>query len=351
MNNKTLKAIPSLPFLNISSVSDRILADSCVFSDTLDSSMDTMLLPNTVLGLPSLVGPYIDTVTKNITFKPVKKFELFTKCDADGKDICLADINQGMIGDCWFLSAIDFSINHPLYKDSIKNCVNWYDKDKQIVKVTLHQLGDCEEKTAYLDTRILINCDQIPATVSVRSNDPSELWPAMLEKGLAKLCGGYPKIEGGLMSEGMSFLHGGRGFFISSHDLVAAMLSSATFLDEFCQDLRTLYDQGYGLFTAWDEEFFTASTDLGLVNGHAYSLLDFKKVDGEWIFMIKNPWGKFEWNGKYSDADTASSLQHQVFGISPSDDGIFLMSAAELFARCEGIDIFEPKNKTLLSSL
>lgn len=345
----SLKVIRSLPILDITNASDRVLTGSKLFPSDVDESMTNMVMPNCVFSSPAFVGPYVDSVTEQVQFKPVTSFSLFTKCDVDGKDICLSDINQGMIGDCWFLSAIDFSANHPLYCDKIRECVSYANAEKTKIQVKLHDLITCQEKITYVDPRILVNGDYMPVTVSVKSMDPSEIWPAMLEKGLAKMCGGYPKIEGGWMSEGMCFLHGGRGYFISSHDLIPKMLSDPGFLDAFCEDLKNLYLQGYGVFTAWSEDVFVSSQSVGLVNGHAYSLLDFKKVEGEWVFMIKNPWGKFEWNGKYSDRDITSKIQHKAFGLSSSDDGIFIMSASELFGRCEGIDLFEPKDKHMLT--
>ena len=42
------------------------------------------------------------------------------------------------------------------------------------------------------------------------------------------------------------------------------------------------------------------------VSGHAYSLLDLQEVDGVKLVQARNPWGTFEWTGKWSDDDTKS---------------------------------------------
>ena len=343
-----ISALKKLPIINITNCCDRNLSSSEPFEGKEDKSMNKMVMPKCHFGYPSHIGPYKND-NDELVFKPVECYRLFTKHEC-GNDICLSDVNQGMIGDCWFLSAIDFSINHPKWHDSLKESVKKV--NQYMIKVKLYDTASGQWKETYVDTRLLINGDYVPTTVSVLSKDPSETWAAMLEKGLAKMCGGYTNIEGGWMSEGMCFLHGGRGYFISSHEIVPKLIDDALFLDSLLQDFKYLFDHGYGLFTAWEKDIFTSITDKGLVDSHAYSILDIQKVDGEWVLKIMNPWGKFEWNGKYSDQDTSehSDLVRRIMHESKKDDGIFLMSASDLFGRCEGIDIYEPLAQNLISS-
>jgi len=39
---------------------------------------------------------------------------------------------------------------------------------------------------------------------------------------------------------------------------------------------------------------------LGLVAGHAYSLLKLINIDGETLVKLRNPWGKTTWKGEWS---------------------------------------------------
>ena len=39
----------------------------------------------------------------------------------------------------------------------------------------------------------------------------------------------------------------------------------------------------------------------GLVGRHAYSLLNAIQHNGQYIYKIRNPWGRFEWSGSYAD--------------------------------------------------
>lgn len=67
----------------------------------------------------------------------------------------------------------------------------------------------------------------------------------------------------------------------------------------------------------------------GLLGGHAYSILRAVEYKGKRFVVIRNPWGKSEWNGPWSDgskewtAEWLPALQDlkHTFG----DDGQFVM--------------------------
>ena len=43
-------------------------------------------------------------------------------------------------------------------------------------------------------------------------------------------------------------------------------------------------------------------TELGIVMGHAYSILDVCDVDGAKLIQLRNPWGNSsEWKGAWGD--------------------------------------------------
>ena len=346
----SLQLLNLLPIRDITNVCGRVLIGSEMFDGERDESMGAdKSMPLTTFERVAIAGPY--KAGPDFVFKKVTNPVLFAKDDDCNSEVCLSDINQGMIGDCWFLSAIDFSINHPLYRGRIQTDIVTSVDDMRAIKIKLYDTATATWQETFVDTRLPVNGEIMPACVSVLSKNPNELWPSMLEKGLAKMCGGYLNIEGGLMSEGMCFLHGGRGFFVSSKDIVPALLSDETNFTKFVEDLRCLFDEGYGIFTAWEVDMF--SDERGLVKGHAYSVLDMKEVDNVWIFKLKNPWGTFEWTGKYSDSDksAAAAKARVAFEMQDKDDGIFLMSIFDLLGKCEGIDLYEPLDKNILSSL
>jgi hypothetical protein len=65
------------------------------------------------------------------------------------------------------------------------------------------------------------------------------------------------------------------------------------------------------------------------VSGHAYSILQVKRSSrGHRLFEIRNPWGKFEWNGDWSDTSPlwTPDLKAELRPSLDPEDGKFWMS-------------------------
>lgn len=46
----------------------------------------------------------------------------------------------------------------------------------------------------------------------------------------------------------------------------------------------------------------TDTSEMGIVQGHAYSVLDVYEVEGNKLIQLRNPWGEeTEWLGAWSD--------------------------------------------------
>jgi hypothetical protein len=67
----------------------------------------------------------------------------------------------------------------------------------------------------------------------------------------------------------------------------------------------------------------------GLHSGHAYSINQVKELScGTVLVQMRNPWGRCEWTGKWSDGDTTSwtpQAKREV-GYTDAEDGMFWMS-------------------------
>lgn len=65
----------------------------------------------------------------------------------------------------------------------------------------------------------------------------------------------------------------------------------------------------------------------GVVLGHAYSVLSAHEIAGEKLIKMRNPWGKGEWTGDWSDnsGKWTDELRDQL-GATVADDGIFFIN-------------------------
>ena len=52
-------------------------------------------------------------------------------------------------------------------------------------------------------------------------------------------------------------------------------------------------------------EMLPRTLDDGIVCGHAYSVMEIRKPAGLMMIKLRNPWGNFEWTGKWSDTSDA----------------------------------------------
>ncbi|KAJ8105071.1 hypothetical protein ONZ43_g7571 [Nemania bipapillata] len=107
-----------------------------------------------------------------------------------------------------------------------------------------------------------------------------------------------------------------------------------------------------------DEFLFGCSTGMwvsvwgdrkGIVELHAYSIMRAVEMDGQRLVLLKNPWGKGEWKGAWSDgskewtAEWLTKLGHR-FG----DDGNFWISYDDLLRKYQAFDrtrLFGPEWK------
>lgn len=87
----------------------------------------------------------------------------------------------------------------------------------------------------------------------------------------------------------------------------------------------------------------------GIVELHAYSVLKAREIEGVRLVLLKNPWGKHEWQGAWSDgskewtAEWLQKLDHK-FG----DDGAFWISYEDLLKKYQAFDrtrLFGPEWK------
>ena len=84
---------------------------------------------------------------------------------------------------------------------------------------------------------------------------------------------------------------------------------------------------------------------VGLIEGHGYSIIDFLKIKTRqekevFLFKMRNPWAKKEWNGDWSDESplwdpkTKSQVNYQ-----DKDDGIFFINESDFFKFFDSVEM------------
>ncbi|CAE6412265.1 unnamed protein product [Rhizoctonia solani] len=262
-----------------------------------------------------------------------------------------SDIMQGRLGDCWFLSAL--AIVSTLEELLEKICVArdekvgvygfiffrdgvWVDviiDDLLYTSVPKYDQLSQDERNLYHNDREKFNSNARKGGKSLyfaKGGTDNETWVPLIEKAYAKLHGDYRSLDGGFASEGIEDLTGGVASIFHTHDILDE--------DRFWNDelLRVNQDRLFGCFIYNTDESGESELVNGLLAGHAYSIIAALEVNGKRFVRLRNPWGKVEWTGPWSDGSKEwtpewlallPQLQHK-FG----DDGEFLMEYKDFLA-------------------
>ncbi|CAL5425722.1 unnamed protein product [Camellia sinensis] len=230
-----------------------------------------------------------------------------------------SDVCQGRLGDCWFLSAvavltevsqISEVIITPEYNEegiyTVRFCIQG-----EWVPVVIDDWIPCESPGK-------------PAFATSRKGN--ELWVSILEKAYAKLHGSFEALEGGLVQDALVDLTGGAGEEIDMRSAQAQIdLASGRLWSQLLRFKQEGFLLGAGSPSGSDVHISSS----GIVQGHAYSLLQVREVDGHKLVQIRNPWAnEVEWNGPWSDSspEWTDRMRHKLKHVPQAKDGIFWMS-------------------------
>ncbi|UPL03624.1 hypothetical protein LCI18_014558 [Fusarium solani-melongenae] len=275
-----------------------------------------------------------------------------------------SDIRQGRNGDCWLMAALCTLSNKPGLIErlcvahdqavGVYGFVFFRDGEwiSEIVDDYLY-LTKPDYDESYLDRVLFDNVERLDPEEAYRriyqSNSgslyfaqcqhPQETWLPLLEKCYAKAHGDYAAIEGGYGGEGIEDLTGG----VSSELFANDILDKDYFWNEELLKVNEEF-----LFSCWTGVWGTGWGDRkGIIELHAYSIQKAVEIDGKRLLKLKNPWGKGEWNGPWSDGskewtpEWLTKLDHR-FG----DDGDFWISYEDLLRKYQSFDrtrLFTPE--------
>eukprot|EP00759_Apiculatamorpha_spiralis_P001223 PhF_6_TR10431/c1_g1_i4/m.16462/K08582/CAPN15; calpain-15 len=193
-----------------------------------------------------------------------------------------AEIRQGDLGDCWFLSAVavvayrrpdliaDLFLTKTVTKEAVFGVRFW---------------NSGVWTTVVVDGMFPIKYKQFRFG---SCSDESVLWVAILEKAYAKMHGSYTAISSGLCDEAFYNLTGA--------PCVRYELKAANVDDVMWANLVSFSTSGCVVgATSKDTE------SLGINARHCYSFLQaFTIENGDRIVELRDPWGQTEWRGQYN---------------------------------------------------
>ena len=141
--------------------------------------------------------------------------------------------------------------------------------------------------------------------ICVKSKSGNELWMSLLEKAYSKYHGSYEAINGGQVHVGLADLTGGSAGKIELDEKRAEIASGELFAQ-----VKQYFDSGYLMGAGSPSGSDTDISEMGIVQGHAYSILNIIEESDQngshQLIELRNPWGSGEWKGQWSDRDQRS---------------------------------------------
>ena len=235
------------------------------------------------------------------------------------------DVQQGQLGNCWFMSAISsLSSTQDLASRIYPSVFNPF--GVYSIRVTINN----RDRWVIVDDHIPC-LGQRPSFSS--STEKGELWVMLLEKAMAKLHGGYQHLDGGYQAE-EGDREAGPGVVYSDFSGGYAKYTAFAKTDIPTDELFTLIDEclemkGCGSVSCGDENE-AEKEKMGIISYHEYSILDAVVSGGQKFLRLRNPWGNTEWKGEYSDGhsswDEHPDIKKELItdrGFDKKNDGSF----------------------------
>jgi len=236
------------------------------------------------------------------TIFSTENFYLYEKLDIE-------DINQGEIGNCYFLSTLSAIAE---YAERFKEIfISNKKAENGCYQINFYLNG--KPKTVILDDYFPCKTEHRPYWSLAHCNS-RELWVQLLEKAWAKVNGSYASTIAGLPSEAFSVLTEAPTF---------SYINSKYSVDELWKIILDADDRKYIICTNSNNN---VEEMTGLVKGHAYTIISAYEYENVRLLKLRNPWGSYEWTGDFSDKSEkwTKKLREHV-GVKNIDDGVFFM--------------------------
>ncbi|XP_048371084.1 calpain-6 isoform X1 [Sphaerodactylus townsendi] len=278
------------------------------------------------------------------------------------------DLHQGKLGNCWFVAACScLALRDSLWQKVIPKAKEqeWDPRRPEKYAGIFHFNFWCFGK--WID---VVVDDRLPTVngelVFCHSKERNEFWSALLEKAYAKVAGCYEALDGGNTAEAVVDF---TGAVAESIDMTKGKYGwDIGEQMRLFEDVLKAHRRGGVIscyITPLTARDFEAETAMGLIQGHAYAVTAIRKValgdkllpcvKSEKLFMIRlrNPWGKKEWNGAWSDESeewaNVSDKERKRMGLTVSNDGEFWMMFEDWCKNFTDVDICRLVNTSFFS--
>mmetsp|Transcript_16174 Transcript_16174/g.21413 ORF Transcript_16174/g.21413 Transcript_16174/m.21413 type:complete len:978 (+) Transcript_16174:224-3157(+) len=232
--------------------------------------------------------------------------------------VTAGDVIQGRLGDCWLLGSMAAVAAHA--GDLIENLFNSNPEDFKkygVYTCRFYKNGEWQEvlcDTRIPCTRLAVQDQDVNIIGAAKSKymfnpvygkckDLNEQWVMLLEKAYAKLHGTYEALNGGSIAEALVDLTGGSSEkVLLTEDKIKALIEDGSLWLKVLNYMKW----GYLLCCSMSD----AQADMededesGIIKNHAYTILDVTEAGGFHFVRVRNPWGKGEWRGDWSDRST-----------------------------------------------
>lgn len=216
----------------------------------------------------------------------------------------ITDIQQGDLGDCYFLSALATTVSHD--PAAIQNMFTDNGDGTYTVRLFTEQNGtagsaDYVTVNRYLPASVSDSSTTVPQRFA-NYNSTTGIWVALAEKAYAQLAeeqvsqrpiasngytyNSYTSIEAGAVFEALPAITGRSAGFYANGNFGAGQWGSIPTLSQIAQDIANGWFMSVGTIGQSDSE---SDPTTGLVYNHAYTIYSVDPSTGQlWLY---NPWG------------------------------------------------------------